>query len=369
MLMVRGLREAGARVSVLAPVLNGDELASGLAVPHPQPEPDLEAVDAALPISVKLKNFFRRWLLYPDADIRWCRRAAKAAIQHWPDGFDWVITSSPPESLHVAGRMLQRHWSCAWHADIRDFWFQYPLVPVRRYAFRRWLERPFAKSLLAKADIVTAVSQPMAEEAAKISGRAASVIKNFVDPPPARDANFFDGYPDKSFTKDMIHVVYTGAFSLSDPNRHLAPVLDVFKKAAVENPDLILHLAGPLTTTEQRLIDTKSLEDRVFYHGRVDAATARQFQVNAHALILTAAEGTCVVPGKFAEYKAAGVPIIAIGSGPWRQGLGRERDAKEQLIALTREREGLAQSDIYAPQAAARAVLALMADAPANGKI
>ena len=174
-LWVKTLRSMGIRVSVVAPIVSdGNE---GISVSHPQPEPDLISQADEKPSA---KDFLRTWLLYPDNDVNWCRRAARAARREWPEGVDWVITTSPPESVHVAGRYLQKHLKCKWHADIRDFWLEHPLIKVRRNPLRRWIEAKIAKQLLSKADVITAVSPDMRVEASDFSHQSIAFILSLI---------------------------------------------------------------------------------------------------------------------------------------------------------------------------------------------
>ena len=64
--------------------------------------------------------------------------------------FDCVITTSPPESIHLIGRAL-RHRGVAWVADVRDGWTfeplrpRFPTAPQRGFderLERRWLGSP-----------------------------------------------------------------------------------------------------------------------------------------------------------------------------------------------------------------------------------
>ena len=312
------------RVSVVAPVLPFGE--DGVSVPHSQPEPDLLRVESG---KSGLKAIFRNWLLYPDNDVNWCKQAGLAARRAWPDSVDWVITTSPPESVHLVGPYLQKYLGCHWHADIRDFWLEYPLLDIRRNKLRKFIEKSIAKKLLSKADLVTAVSDGMAQEAKKLSGRHVNILGNFASASPARNYALFADYP-----KDTIHILYTGAFEISDPRRKLEPVLDVFNEACNRNSNLFLHIMGPLSLQETIQLRETPVAHRCKYYGKVSLEAAREYQASADALLITAAPGTVVVPGKLVEYQSTGLPIIAVGSGPWMGDMNYEADPVHALATL-----------------------------------
>src|SRR5919198_764014 len=59
----------------------------------------------------------------------WAPFARRRALKlNRREGFDSVITTSPPESAHLVGRALQRR-GLAWAADVRDGWSFEPIRP------------------------------------------------------------------------------------------------------------------------------------------------------------------------------------------------------------------------------------------------
>lgn len=208
-LLSQALAELGCDVRVIAPVLALG--VKGLAVAHPYPEPIDEGRGTG---RYGLRGIAREVLLWPDPDIRWAMRAAReaAAGEFRPN---WVFTTSPPESLHAAGAWLKRRLGCRWAADLRDEWLRRPFRTARRHPLRSAVERVMAHRLLRKADLVTGVDPVVADEASVLAGQPAHLLTQFAAPPPA--PNRFDG--------EGPHLVYTGSFSLSDPNCRIEPTL------------------------------------------------------------------------------------------------------------------------------------------------
>jgi len=293
-LLARALRDLGHEVCVLAP--QPCDGVNVVVVPHPAIDPS----DG--PPGSPVRAAMRACLL-PDPDIRWALRAASAYAGPAPD---WVFTTSPPESAHVAGWLLKRRFGCRWVADFRDHWLEAPLIAARRHPLRRLVEKAIAAFLLRRSDRAVAVGPQIARELHEICvSSSPGVLANFADPPVGLAA----------LDPKLRHVVHTGSFMLSDPARRLEPVLAAL--AACPDRSVRLHLAGRLSSAELALVENSPDAERIVVHGVVPMVQARRLQAAADRLLLVVSPGSPHVPGKLAEYRAAGRPIVAVGEGPW----------------------------------------------------
>lgn len=321
--LAHALRELGAEVFVVAP--DRDPVLPGIAVDHPHRDPAPDCGTGRGPLSARLRNFAREWARWPDPDITWTRRAARAALTALPFEPDWIITTSPPESVHWAGRELKRKTGARWCADFRDQWFERAFRLGRRNRLRRWLETLYARHLLGTADLVVSVNALIDAEIGGLAGNpgpARAVLGHFR---PDGDFSFrFDGKGP--------HLLHTGSFSLSDPDCPITPVLTAFAEAARGAPDLRLHLAGRLTAAEKQAVADSPAAAQIVLHGVVPLGTALGMQRAAHALIVAAAPAAPVPPGKYVEYIAAGRPVIAAGSGPWRTVIGLDHQSTVEAM-------------------------------------
>ena len=183
MLIAEGLKGLGVEVTVVSPV-EAEGFVS-ICVPHPQAEPSIgDHPPAGETIAARAKNVLRRQLLLPDPDIRWARRAAKAAIEQATGVYDGVITTSPPESIHVAGAKVAKHLQIKWLADFRDSWLEDPLLEVRRNKFRKSIERKLAQHWLRAADAVSAVSDVIVSELDDLFEQPVLLLPQMVRPSP-----------------------------------------------------------------------------------------------------------------------------------------------------------------------------------------
>lgn len=297
---------------------------------------------------LSLRAVARELLLWPDPDIRWCLRAAETVLA---DGWrpDWVISTSPPESIHVAGERIARQTGAKWAADFRDLWLEAPHRRERRQWHRRIGERMLARRLLPRARLVTAVDPVVAAEAARLGARNVHVLPHFVsDTPPAP----------ASLPKDKLNIVHAGSIALSDPQADLAIMLRAFEAGRARNPALFLHLVGRLTDAERALAEASPDANAIRLWSPMPVPDALAIMAAADGLIFIASSKMHVPPSKIADYLTFDVPIIACGDGPWRN--DPRVPAGEPVDALARLARGDRGGDAPRPATARDAAASLL---------
>ena len=170
--------------------------------------------------------------------------------------------------------------------------------------------RLHAKVLLTQADHVVAVSEAIGAEVSRLAGSEhppVSVIGHFAR---ASDSRFV-------FAGEGPHLLHSGRFTLSHPERRIEPVLEAFAKARVELPNARLHLVGRLTQAEIEAVSASPNNAHVTLHGEVAYDSALAMQSAADGLVLFQ-QGTSALPGKLSEYLLSQAPILVVGTGPWR---------------------------------------------------
>lgn len=340
--LARALRAMGVEVNVVAPSLPDGE--PGIAVPHAHRDPA-----SGPPAPPGWRDLARELLLWPDPDIRWAMRAARAAVTLARP--DWIVTTSPPESLHAAGLWLKRRTGARWAADFRDHWLERPHRLERRRGWRRAGEAFTARRLLAQADVTFAVDASIAAELGALGARLPQVLPHATDPPPAP----------MQLPAETLNVIHTGAIALSDPECRIEDMLTPFAAALTQQPALRLHLAGRLTDTERAAIATSPAHAAIADHGVLPLDAARALQAGADALIFVASAKMHVPPSKIVEYLATDLPIVACGDGPWRKDprapKGNPADA---LAALTKGARIAGRTRAPTPEDVARSLLAML---------
>ena len=302
-LLAKELRKHGCDIFVVAPSLPQGE--NGVAEPHPHRDPSTSGGGAQT-----FRDVAREFLLWPDPDIRWARRAARTAFDQAPWRPDWIWTTSPPESVHAAGVILKRRYGAKWMADFRDHWLDRPHRLEREALHRRVGERLIAQRWLVHADIVTCVDQFIADELRSLGPIDPQITPHFS---PSGLATPID------LSAEYINVVHTGAIALSDPHAQLEEMLAPFEQAVMQNPALRLHLVGRLSDREKSLVKASPASRHVVLQDVQPLEVALGFQQAADALIYVGSKKTHVPPSKITEYLATDAPIIACGDGDWRQ--------------------------------------------------
>jgi len=258
-----------------------------------------------------LRDWLRTWLLWPDAEIRWCRKVERYLKTH-KLAPDWLITTNPPESLHTIGARLATRMGCKWLAEFRDNWTVDPHREILETSKTRVaIEKRIAKHSLKPVNAVMVVSEAVLSEVRTLTPQ---------DTPALIIGHFSEALEDTRHLPDEdLNIVHTGGFTLSHRQREIGPLLDIFEQAALVRPNLHLHLAGGLTPEETQMAQTAQATQnfKVTLYGAQPLPVCRALQAGSDALLLYASETSQSLPGKYAEYRFANKPILVLGYGPW----------------------------------------------------
>ena len=230
--------------------------------------------------------------------------------------FECVITSSPPESVHLVGRALRRR-GVPWVADLRDGWTFEPIRPEFPTALQRRLDERLERRWLGAADAVVCVSRPAADDLRARLGLDPELIPNGWDPDLAGDPTATDA-ANRLLDPERISLVYTGRFG--SYGRDPTGLIRALGVLAREHPEvaakLELVVAGPLTAEEAALMRSDVSPARIVIAGTLARADALALLRAADALLLVAsARRTQLLNFKLFEYLAAGPPILALAAG------------------------------------------------------
>lgn len=314
-LLVKALRAQGVRVTVVSAFKNTAD-PDHICVAHPvfgdaPPTHPARATTPARP--TPLRDMVRQWLLWPDPEIRWCRKAA-AAVMGADLKPDWLMTTSPPEASHVVGAQLAKALDLPWIAEFRDTWIATPHRKILETSpLRAAVERGIARRALARATVIVGVSEAVLGE-----------IRNYAPQDvPALEIGHFSVAPARatSLPQNALNLVHTGGFSLSDRGRQIGPLLKAVEQAAQKRQQntgesVHLHLAGRLTPEEKNAAQAVN-GCEVSVYGEMPLEDAQALQAGADALILYTPPDSHALPGKYAEYRHAGRPILYLGGGSW----------------------------------------------------
>jgi len=270
------------------------------------------------------RGWVKRLFYIPDRQWLWALNAFRAAATlHKNEHYDVVLTSSPPESSHIAGMLLKKWCHIPWVADMRDGWMFEPYLYFRSLrGFRRWLECEIERFLLSKADAITAVTQPIIDDLIsrlKVTHYKAAIIPNGFDPEEWYTMNE-GAYGRKSFLsyeKGKMCIVHVGRLSEARGDRkadHFFRALYELKKA---NPtlsdELSVFLVGVERGAEVDMIRSLSLNDIVHSHHYVPKSEAATIMRDADVLLLVTSVGQkSIATSKLFDYMAAERPVMAL---------------------------------------------------------
>lgn len=311
-LYVRALRELGHKVTLVTPFERDDP--DHICVPNAAISRGAQALNHASPsgqspgLKAKLKARLREWAYWPDENIPWARAAARA-LEATGLRPDWILTTSPPESAHYAGAYLSKKLDVRWAAEMRDTWVDSPHKAMRETAyFRARIERRMARRYFKNLSAITSVSEAVMKEARKYVPAETPECEITHFSAPSTGAPF-------AYDASQLNLFHAGGFTRSDRHRKLEPLLKALEQSAQIRPELILHIAGPLSEDEIAL--SQNAKVAVKLYGSVSLEVSNAMQRGADGLVLYTPPSSHALPGKYAEYALSGRPIFFMGGGDW----------------------------------------------------
>lgn len=250
------------------------------------------------------------WWLLPDSYMGWARRAAGVARRRLERGdVDCVLSTSPPDSVHLAARRAKRGLAVPWVADFRDPWVGLYLREPKT-AWHRSRQAALERSVLGGADLVLTASRTHAEILGERSGgRARRVVHlpNGYAPEPGSTPTGRSGGAN-------FLVAFTGTLAQMPETEVL---LEALHELLARRPELRrrvrARLAGPFERGYEDRAVALGLKGIVEFPGPVSHAAARALQREADLLMLWKPRGMpTMVPGKLYEYLESGRPIVAL---------------------------------------------------------
>ena len=256
-------------------------------------------------------NFFR-----PDPRCLWIRPSVKFLKKYLKDHpVDLIVSTGPPQSMHMIGRKLAKETGLPWIADFRDPWtkiFYFKHLSMTR-ATERWHNK-MERKVLDEATAVVAVSPLVQQDFQAMTQTPVELITNGFD-----ECDFSaEKCPEAAggAGRDFV-ITHTGLFAADGNPTMLWEVLAHkcsscadFKKA------LKIKLVGKTDEQILKAIADAGLKDNLEDMGYQQHAVAVEQQRTASLLILPLRkepEYKAVLPGKLFEYLASWRPVLGIG--------------------------------------------------------
>jgi len=296
------------------------------------------------PINSQKKTFKQRLVLWvrsnffvPDPRVGWVRPSVRYLKKYLKDHpVDVIVTTGPPQSMHLIGLRLHRALGIPWVADFRDPWtkmFYFKHLGLGSRALRR--HRELEQEVLDEANAVVAVTPFVQADFQAMTATKVHLITNGFDeddftvnrselggcagiisvpqgeqkPIPVSAAQYTE--TEKSPAKNRIfRVVHTGLFA-SDGNP-----LKLWESLAGMRDGLEIRLAGKVDPEIIESIKAAGLGENLVELGYLSHNESVAELLDADLILLPLRqdpEYRKVLPGKIFECLAARKPILGIG--------------------------------------------------------
>ena len=264
----------------------------------------------------KVAMWIRGNIFRPDPRCLWINpsvRFLKKYLEEHP--VDLIVSTGPPQSMHMIGRRLAAETGLPWVADFRDPWtkiFYFKHLSMTSLT-RRW-HRKMEKKVLDEATAVVAVSPIVQEEFQAMTQTPVELITNGFDECDFPDGKCAEaaGGPDQDFI-----ITHTGLFAADGNPTTLWEVLSEKCSADPEFRRLLkIKLVGKTDEQIVKSLSAAGLDDNLIDMGYQPHGAAVREQRNASLLILPLRkepEYKAVLPGKLFEYLASWRPVLGIG--------------------------------------------------------
>jgi glycosyltransferase involved in cell wall biosynthesis len=256
-------------------------------------------------LAVQARSLSRR-VLVPDENVSWNLTAIPAALRiARSEGIDVILTTSPPNSVHLVGAAVQRATGVKWVADLRDSIATHPHRNVERALVRakEKVSESVARLVARRADAIVAASDAIADEARTLEPKGTvRTILNGAD---------FDDFAGLEYRRaDRFRITHAGSFfGKRDPR----PFLAALAESGLQ--DVQARFVGDFRVSDREWAETLGLGDRLELLPYVTRRESLALQRESDALLLlipdAGGRGKGVLSGKVFEYLAAERPILA----------------------------------------------------------
>lgn len=266
---------------------------------------------ALQPRRFAVPDIHRPWRRHVVAAVRAeARRRTAAGEPLW----DAVVSSSPPETTHLAAHDVANEFDIPWVADYRDSWLDLPHLRMSSLAvrFKHAANRRLATRLMRRASRATTVSAPLAADLrVRHPHLDVVVVENGIEPAEVARAHArADGFRDRG----RFVVAYTGNFfGRQSAMSFLAAVEQACERSDDFRRDALVRFVGGLKPAEHvRASALGHLVEHVPFL-RHDDVLAQQRAADLLLFYVAPGRGSQgVYTGKVFEYVAARRPVLAL---------------------------------------------------------
>lgn len=265
------------------------------------------------------KSFLKRLSLWirsnffmPDPRCLWIRPSIKFLTKYLKEHpVDIIVSTGPPQSMHLIARRVSLATGIPWVADFRDPWtkiFYFKHLKLSSWARRKHFE--LEQKVLNDATAIVAVSPLVQADFEAMTPTPVHLVTNGYD-----ESDYVEAVePEGGF-----NIVHTGLLTAEGNPVELWRVLaEKCRTDADFAASFRLTLAGKTDAVVLESIHQAGLNGYLTDLGYIDHNKAVLQQRKATVLILPIREEPetkAILPGKLFEYLAARRPIVGVGTG------------------------------------------------------
>jgi hypothetical protein len=272
-------------------------------------------------VSVRKPNNWRRsvalWVFNPDPTIIWARRAAgNPRVLDAARGAAFILSSSPPDSVHVGAWLISRRLGIPHLVDMRDGWLDEPLRSLlRTSAVRRWRERRLEAPILRNAKGIQVTSDVWKALLCDRYPSLAPKVQVLTNGYPRQSDNV-PPHPTLGGNEELI-LIHAGGFLVSRPTQSPHLLLEpLIQDLSRHRSSGTIQLIGPLSKAEMAIIEPykqrfSAIRWEVDCVGRLPRSEVLERLPKAGGLLLLAATHAAI-PSKLFEYIPTGKPLYVV---------------------------------------------------------
>jgi len=259
----------------------------------------------------KVMAFIRANFFVPDARKGWVPYATNAAAKLLQSNqYEWLITTGPPHSTHLAGLKLSKKYPVKWLADFRDPWTEiYFLQDSTRMRFAQKKDEHLENQVLSAANLVTTVGPGMADLLRKKLSH------------PEKLHILYNGYDKEMFENVALNPQKNTLFTIAHmgllgETQRFDSLIEALKSSGLNLSNIRIYLAGTVHQTYIDRLKQELPEITIEHQGFIPRAEALSVMKNSELLLLCppmVGETKLIVSTKTMEYLAASKPVLGIG--------------------------------------------------------
>lgn len=262
------------------------------------------------PVIHNMSVWIRGNFFIPDARMLWIKPSVQYLTAYLKDHpVDAIISTSPPQSVHMIAMKLKENLGIPWIADFRDPWTRvsyYNDLKLTKWADRK--HKRLERSVLQSADKCVAVGWKMKADYEEIGGREVEVVTNGFDIHSSEKEKITYENPSK------LSILYLGSLSRKrNPILFWESIAELIKENHIDKSAIEIKFVGNIESSVFESLDELGLNDIYTKQGYVPHEEVWKFYAQASVLLLIGIPNKPeILPGKFFEYLASQKPIYSI---------------------------------------------------------